>query len=58
MTYDDLIRYYGTPSKPCKVLGISRPLIHDWKRKGIPKLRQYEIEVKTGGALKAQESAA
>ena len=52
MTYDDLIRHYGTQAEAAKALGIpARSLLSWWKKHGIPGPRQFEIAAKTGGAL-------
>jgi hypothetical protein len=58
MTYDQLIEHYGSQiaaSKALTALGmeISQPSISDWKRNGIPYLRQLEIEHVTDRALVA-----
>lgn len=54
MTYQELVEHFGSPGQACRALGIARQVLHDWKRRGIPWLRQCEIEVTSGGALKAE----
>ena len=54
MTYDQVIRYYGTPAKVAAALRIKAPSVYGW-RLGIPPLRQYQIELATAGKLKAKK---
>jgi hypothetical protein len=54
MTYDQLVRYYGTPIAAAKARRIDRQRVHGWKKRGsIPLTDQVEYEVVTGGRLKA-----
>lgn len=54
MTTQDIIDFYGSGKNAADALGISRQAVYQWKsRDSIPLARQYEYEVKTGGALKA-----
>ena len=53
MNYSDLISHFGTQSKAARALGIKPPSVHEWQENGIPETRQYQIEVLTNGALKA-----
>lgn len=55
MTPDQVIEYYGTQRKAAEALGVTQPAISTWLRKGrVPETRQYQIEVRTGGQLKAE----
>lgn len=54
MTVQDLITHFGGITKAQRALGVSRSLWWHWKRHGIPRGRQFEIQVQTGGALRAQ----
>ena len=56
MNYEDLIRHFGSQSKAARALNVKPPSVHQWKEDGIPETRQFQIEVLTGGALKADRS--
>ena len=51
MTFNDLIDHFKTQAKAAAALGIKQPSIALWKRRGIPPLRQMQIQLLTGGAL-------
>ena len=53
MTHSDLVRLYGSGSDAAAALGVTRAAVSVWKRRGIPIARQFEIQLKTGGKLKA-----
>lgn len=53
MTYNDLVRHYGTAAACARRLGLQRQAVHRWQRFGIPTGRQYQIQVDTDGALMA-----
>jgi hypothetical protein len=53
MTYEDVIAHYRTQVAAADALGIYQSNVSDWKRNGVPPLRQLELEALTGGALKA-----
>ena len=53
MNTDDLVRHYGDRKAAQKALGISRQLWRFWTKRGIPKLRKFQIQVNTNGKLKA-----
>lgn len=54
MTYNQLIKRFGSQSAAGKALGYRQSTVANWKRRGaIPVLAQLRIEVATGGALKA-----
>jgi hypothetical protein len=54
MTFEDLKKHYGSAAKAAEALGLkSRQAVHEWKRKGIPPLRQLQIEKLTRGKLRA-----
>ncbi len=48
----DAIAYFGTSSELAKRLGIAKQAISQWGE-DVPKLRAFEIERITNGALKA-----
>ena len=52
MTKTEAIQYYGTHAKLARALGISRQAVTDWGDR-IPEGRQWQLEVVTGGDLKA-----
>ena len=58
MTYVDLIDHFGSQAAAARALELSQPSIYGWKEKGIPFLRQLDIERRTGGALKAEKPEA
>ena len=54
MTYADLREHYGTAAMAARKLGISRPLLSMWKKRGeIPVGRQALIQIQTRGRLRA-----
>ena len=54
MTPAQVIKFFGGVGAAARGLGISQPAVSVWKRKGkVPRLRQFEIEKKTDGKLKA-----
>lgn len=57
MHKDDVIRYFGSVSKSAKALGISKQAVSKWPET-VPPVRQYHIELITGGALKADRRVA
>lgn len=48
----DAIKYFGSPTKVAKVLGIYPAAVYQWGE-DVPRLRAFEIERITGGKLKA-----
>lgn len=53
MTYQQVIKHFGSQAEAARKLGIRPPSVSDWQHGGIPLVRQYQIQVLTGGALKA-----
>lgn len=53
MTTEQAINHFGSRDKLAKALGIWVSAVYAWGEYP-PELRQYEIEVKTNGALKAE----
>lgn len=49
----EVVGFFGSVIKVSQVLGIRPKAIYQWGEK-VPKARQYEIEVKTGGQLKSE----
>ena len=44
MNYEDLIKKWGTAANLARKLGISRAAVSQWKTKGIPELRVYQLK--------------
>lgn len=54
VTYDQLITYYGTPSKAAAAIGASKQRVNVWRVSGrVPLEAQIEFEVESKGALRA-----
>ncbi len=53
MTYDDLIRHYRTQVAAADAMKVHQSTVSDYRRNGIPALRQLQIEALTKGALRA-----
>lgn len=62
MTYDDLIKHYGTQVAAGKALGelgegggrgLAQSSVAEWREKGVPLNRQAQYELITRGRLKA-----
>lgn len=55
MTYDDLIKYYGTPTKAGEAIGLKHPrqTLYNWRSGGVPLEQQLKYETNTAGKLKA-----
>lgn len=51
----DVIEYFGSQPKVAKALNITKQAISKWGDT-VPELRQYQIEVITGGRLKSDFS--
>lgn len=52
MTTQEAITYYGGKKQLADALGVWPQVIYAWGERP-PMARQYELEVKTGGVLKA-----
>lgn len=56
MTPREVIAYFGNQNRTAIALEISREAVRKWVDRGaVPKLRQYQIEKVTKGALKADD---
>lgn len=55
MSVDEVIRYFGNnASAAARALNTTPHNIYRWRREGqVPRGRQYELHLKTGGALRA-----
>ena len=57
MTFDQLIKHFGTQAKAASALGCSQPTLSNWKTRGrIPSIQQLRLEHITNGKLKAEKS--
>lgn len=56
MTYDQLIKHFGTQQKAALAINVKQPTVSGWKKDGIPLMRQYNIQVITGGILQADKN--
>lgn len=54
MQIADVIRHYGSHEAVAKALGIHPSAVYQWAKRRVPLLRQMQIEVLTGGALKRE----
>lgn len=54
MSPQEVIEFYGTQAKAATALGMRQSSVAEWFTKGeVPEGRQYQIELATGGALRA-----
>jgi len=53
MDIHKIIKHFGGTPKVCKALGVTKGAVSQWRQDGIPLLRQYQIEVLTGGKFTA-----
>lgn len=61
MTVDELIQehFQGSTKALCDALGVTKGAVSHWRRKGIPKLRQYEVrELLEKQSREAEQAAA
>lgn len=59
MNMQDLIDHFGSQAAVAKAVGTSDQVVSAWKVKGrIPIGRQYEIQILTGGKLRADPAHA
>lgn len=58
MTPQDVLDLHGSQAEIARVYGCAQSSVFEWFEKGvIPDGRQYQIELGTGGALKADKPA-
>lgn len=58
MTFNQIVNHFGSQTAAALALGIKPASVCEWKTNGIPIPRQYQIQVLTGGVLRATEPAA
>ena len=55
MTYDQLVKHFGSEAEAARVLIIPQSTINAWSVNGIPHWRQSTIEFATNGKLRADK---
>ncbi len=53
MTYDQAIRIFGDYKALAVALKLPATTVHSWRARGIPHARQFQIQIVSGGKLKA-----
>ncbi len=53
MEFTELLNHFGSQINAARAVGTSAQVVSAWKKNGIPIGRQYELQILTGGALKA-----
>jgi metal-dependent amidase/aminoacylase/carboxypeptidase family protein len=53
MNVQQLAEHFGTQVAAANALGVTDKAVSAWKKRGIPLVRQYQIQVVTGGRLQA-----
>lgn len=53
MDLDQVVAHFGTQEKAAAALGMTQGSVSAWRKAGIPVPRQFQIEVLTNGALRA-----
>lgn len=54
MTYDELIKHFGSQAEAARALGLKPPSVYEWQHNTIPFDRQCQIQIATGGRLIAR----
>lgn len=54
MTFEQVIKHFGTEYATAKKLGFSKQAVNKWKTRGITSRTQEFIQLKTRGKLKAE----
>jgi hypothetical protein len=55
MTYEQLVKHFGSEAEASRALNIPQSTINPWSSNGIPHWRQSEIEYATDGKLRADK---
>ena len=53
MTFEQVVKHFGSQVKAARALGFSRQAVNQWKEDGIKPRTQEFIQFKTRGKLKA-----
>jgi len=56
MNAKQVIKHYGSTRKAAEAIGVTYNAVQNWKSAGVPRSMQFELEVITGGKLKADRS--
>ena len=57
MTFDQLLKHFGTQVKIAHALGVSQPCVSNWAKRGrIPALQQMKAFMLTDGKLKLDKA--
>jgi len=56
MDINQVIAHFGSTTALCKALGVFPQHVSHWKKRGIPRARQHDIEAVTGGKFVADRS--
>ncbi len=56
MKTKDCIEYFGSAQALAKALNVTRQAVYQWEGDAPPLPRQYELQIKTNSALKANEA--
>lgn len=55
MTFREIIDYFGNENRTALGMNLRRATVNVWKFKGVPLLRQYQIERLTRGEMVADD---
>jgi DNA-binding transcriptional regulator YdaS (Cro superfamily) len=55
MTYQQLVKHFGSEAEACKALGLPQSTVNFWAKNGIPAWRQSQIEYATDKKLRAEK---
>lgn len=53
MTYDQLLKHFGTQAEIARAFGLTQPSVAEWAERGVPPLRQIQGEQLTNRKLRA-----
>jgi len=56
MTYEQVLSHYGSAANIARAYQISTASVAGWRIKGVPEVRQFQIELMTSGVLVADRS--
>ena len=53
MTYEQLLKHFGSQADIARAFGVTQPSVAEWKERGVPPLRQVQGERLTNNKLRA-----